>query len=762
MAEAYKSELIKNANSAADQLQSDSSKSHTINQIRQQTNQCREMLTTQRTTTLNGLDAAEEQSINELSETMEQLLRSIGQTLQATMQTLGKQEIAQLHMLRDAGARHKMEIEKTAQSATVSLQQSVAQAAMGLITSMNYFSASLHARAAPHPEILRGVLAAVTGQIDERVVTSQAQIEEGIGFVEQGINQRAQQTATLLTTSGQQAIVDVTSVGRGLTTTLAELSIESADTFAQLEASHKTTVGKIGTTSAAGFQQIAAQISTGFNQTKQDLERSFSKALISLARSCEAYSLIEDRIRKEAENAASQVEPRWKTVLKVLLPIAIILITIVVAPFVIGAVGAVAGVLGATGVLASTIGAVVGGAILGIAASVIIQMGTNLIDGKFFLEDVWKAAVIGAIGGALGGAGGALGNWLANAGRLGVGLVQTSGKFVLDIAADIVGGVLGELAVGNPITLAGILIGAGIGAGVSLGASGLGRLVRPKADTPTTLRPDEQTRGGPLTEGATLVGARSKANPELTMKVGDTGHVIEPRLFQGRARLFMCSAQCGPIIIKIDQALKNINRKHHDWNTQKNLIDLHKDIVDFEQEIGSNRHVKMTDSDSINKIKEIEKKLDKLLKSENEKFLTLLDIKKKDPGEFIRKILGSSFGVGVWKFPKQKKGDGIIGENCISAAYKIPKNPEVALHVNFKIDARGYTAPRENDLYKFPHQELYLKELHITARSARDQKTINENNTGSIITADKSIHFGPNNDWDWNSENVKILSASLA
>ena len=88
VAEAYKSELIKNADSAADQLQSDSSKSHTINQIRQQTNQCLQMLATQRTTTLDSLNAAEEQSLNQLSETMEQLLRSIGQTLQATMQTL--------------------------------------------------------------------------------------------------------------------------------------------------------------------------------------------------------------------------------------------------------------------------------------------------------------------------------------------------------------------------------------------------------------------------------------------------------------------------------------------------------------------------------------------------------------------------------------------------------------------------------------------------------------------------------------------------
>ena len=59
-------------------------------------------------------------------------------------------------MLRDAGVRHKMEIEKTAQSATASLQKSYSFAAMGLITSMNYFSASLHERAAPHPEILKG------------------------------------------------------------------------------------------------------------------------------------------------------------------------------------------------------------------------------------------------------------------------------------------------------------------------------------------------------------------------------------------------------------------------------------------------------------------------------------------------------------------------------------------------------------------------------------------------------------------------------
>jgi hypothetical protein len=105
-------------------------------------------------------------------------------------------------------------------------------------------------------------------------------------------------------------------------------------------------------------------------------------------------------------------------------------------------------------------------------------MGSNLINGKPIFQDIGKAVLAGAIGGALGGAGGLLGNVLAQAGKLGTGLTQLALRTGIDVAFDIAGGVFGTLATGDPITLEGILIGAGIAAGVSLGTAkqALGKL----------------------------------------------------------------------------------------------------------------------------------------------------------------------------------------------------------------------------------------------------------------------------------------------
>ena len=184
---------------------------------------------------------------------------------------------------------------------------------------------------------------------------------------------------------------------------------------------------------------------------------------------------LESDIEKYAKEAADKEQPRWKTVLKILLVIAVIVVAIIVAPAAIAAVGAVAGALGA-GAAAGAIGAVVGGAIVGAVAGAVIQIGNNAIDGKNLLDGVGKAALAGAIGGALGGAGGVLGNVLGQAGKLGAGLTQSVLKFGIDVAFDIAGGIFGNLATGEPITLEGVLIGAGIGAAVQISTANLGKL----------------------------------------------------------------------------------------------------------------------------------------------------------------------------------------------------------------------------------------------------------------------------------------------
>lgn len=86
-------------------------------------------------------------------------------------------------------------------------------------------------------------------------------------------------------------------------------------------------------------------------------------------------------------------------------------------------------------------------------------MGSNLIDGKNITDGLVQAVIVGAIGGALGGAGGLVGQGLSSALKLGEGFASSALKFGVDQAFNLAGGVLGNVATGQPITLEGIVQG---------------------------------------------------------------------------------------------------------------------------------------------------------------------------------------------------------------------------------------------------------------------------------------------------------------
>lgn len=102
-----------------------------------------------------------------------------------------------------------------------------------------------------------------------------------------------------------------------------------------------------------------------------------------------------------------------------------------------------------------------------------------------------------------------------------------------------------------------------------------------------------------------------------------------------------------------------------------------------------------------------------------------------------------------------------MGRNCISAAYKIPvtgATHQVALHVNFMMGTGTFTKGATDD--DFSNLGIHLSLLHITARSAKNQLSIEENGP-SILSAAKSIHCGPGNDWDWTRPQVDELCIDI-
>ena len=99
-----------------------------------------------------------------------------------------------------------------------------------------------------------------------------------------------------------------------------------------------------------GFRQATRSIETGFSQITQKIDSSLQDCVKDVENGLrDALGEMKAKIEEEADKAADQVQPRWKSALKWVVIIGVVILTIVVAvvagPAVIGAVGALAGVL---------------------------------------------------------------------------------------------------------------------------------------------------------------------------------------------------------------------------------------------------------------------------------------------------------------------------------------------------------------------------------------------------------------------------------
>ena len=478
VADAYKTKLIETANEQADK--SREGKPKDLDTVRQVGSKSSATLQTHYHNALDGLTQAETQAIAQATETKNHLLQNVSQSLNATLNALGQQQATQLQQLADYGQQQKMAIARDAEHASASLQQGLTGAANTLQGLLQAFTIHAQETEAPDEAILIPVVEQIRNQFDGAVTQAELQYQQGITLSIQGINNSGQQASQTLNQSAQSSLEEISTGVAAFTDSMGQITQSANTTFAQMQSTHTRTATSSADDAVKGFQDITTGIETLFTTLNQRLEDGFKQSATGLEGSLRQVlsGKLENDITTQADKAAAEVQPRWKTVLKVLLVIVVIIVVaLVIGPAVIGAVGAFAGALGASATVAGFIGATVGGAIVGAAAGATIQMGNNLIDGKNLLHDVGKALLIGAIGGALGGFGGALGQFLANTGRLGAaGLGQTVLKFGLERAFDVAGGIGGNLAVGDPITLEGILTGVAIAGAVSIAAGSLNSL----------------------------------------------------------------------------------------------------------------------------------------------------------------------------------------------------------------------------------------------------------------------------------------------
>lgn len=454
--------------------------------------------------TQESIEAQRKAAIMQADFAYAELSKNIDNSLKATLNQLAEKKAVQLQLINDYGIRQAMAIEKDGELAIASALSGVNKAAIQLFDFLREYKNTIVNSTAPDAEefmtaqgkIQEEFAIAVTNTntaIESAVTSSQKAIDDGASKTMIALEQlykEGRDAGRELQTNFNSSIDALVIAGTGsldkiLTDTVASITTEQKNVIATLSGI-VTGISGLFTTISAGVDSKFTEADTAM---RTGMQSTIDKELTN-------------KICAEAEKAAKEVKPWWVSALKVLLVIiVIVVVALVIGPAVIGAVGAaasaLAGSLGAGAALAGTIGAwagpIIGGAIVGAMAGGFIQLGNNAIDILTAEKQDWSklgngvfgAMIAGAIGGALGGFGGQFAQVLLGrvGGALGPGM-KFAADFGINAAFDLVGGVLGDLAAGNPITWESILIGMAIGGAVQVSMGGLGALAKNGVTTP--------------------------------------------------------------------------------------------------------------------------------------------------------------------------------------------------------------------------------------------------------------------------------------
>ncbi len=472
--------LVNAGTEQADKLVNGPGKGKDLQVINENVEKSRQALKQNYDAATKNIDTSLKQTLDQAKKIKSGLTQSAAKTLKATTTGLTSQEKAMLAQITAIGEGQLNNIDKEAMQSSSSMAQSTIDTIDLLVKGINDFKKNITENNAPAAHLLKAALTGATAGFGNATLNINSSFRKAGIQASMAIAKAAQLTVQEMQQLTQTGIDQSNEIYNGLPPVMASLISNAISTFKQLSKDFGENTNNAVTASTKGFAEISGGIdkffeayykslTDGLDTSSKDIEKAFKESV-------DAADFI-STIQTEAAKAASEVQPRWKSVLKILLVIlVVVLVALVIGPAVIGFVTAGAAALGA-GAAAATIGAVVGGAIVGAAAGAVIQMGNNIIDGKPLFEGVAKAAIIGAVSGALGGAGGALGQFITKGAQ---GIAPALIRFGVDMAFDVGGNIAIEayeaFKDGRAMNWGEIAKGAAISAGMSVGMGNINKL----------------------------------------------------------------------------------------------------------------------------------------------------------------------------------------------------------------------------------------------------------------------------------------------
>lgn len=382
--------------------------------VRQVAEEARRNLEAAHQASLRSLEQSSRQALTNAAKARSGALAGTTRTLQDTLAGLRRHEQAQTSAIQQKAGAQKTGIHQQRMRSSSAFQGAVTKAVADLNGGLAQSIASLRNTEVPEAEALEQVL----GDSDQAIAAQLAQFGSGLeqGKVQtvQGLTQSSAAGVQELTMIGQAATASAKQTGSGAAAAIAQGASAAAASMRDMSAMHQRSTSQLATAGARGNTQIT----TGLNQAYTKLSGNLQEGMQRNADAVRTgLTEVVDRdmggtITTEANEAASQVQPRWKSVLKWVIIIAIVLVVaIVLGPMVIGAITGLAAGLGASAAVAGTVGAVVGGAIVGAGTAAVTTVVDNAFAGRSgwdLFNGVGTAMAWGALGGALGGGASAL------------------------------------------------------------------------------------------------------------------------------------------------------------------------------------------------------------------------------------------------------------------------------------------------------------------------------------------------------------------
>jgi hypothetical protein len=508
----YAKSLEKSANEQAAKLPE--SKPEVLGKVTEITGQAKKGLDDQFKQIADGADAFAKSSAARTGKVAGDFRSAAGQSGTQTAAAISAAEEQQAGEIAAFSATQSKALDQSVASGIDQLADGVTQTADGLMESMDDFVASARSMAPPDPQELSSSLGDVMGQTAATAGTMGAKIQTIGPTMSDAISTGRDQSVEMLTKNAASAVQQIDGTRESFNKGAVALNQQTVSGFDKLGKGDQKAAQEIGTRAESGFADASRMAAENFTKFGEKVEENFAQGrhqVLASLWSNETKGQLNADMRKYGQEAADQVQPRWKKVLKWV-------ITIVVIIAVIAITVATAGALGPVGV-------VLLGAALGAAAGAVTTIANNLIDGKKWSDGVAKAMIVGAIGGAVGGAGGVI--------LKGVGSVAL--KIGLEAGINVVGGVVsevvGSLAVGETVNwtgaIMGALIGAGIGAGLGIAGALKGKIrfggmgeappapkVKPQVEVPP---PSGRVRAA--LERAKILAPRPGAVPEAGVGV---------------------------------------------------------------------------------------------------------------------------------------------------------------------------------------------------------------------------------------------------